>query len=210
MKVGTACAREVELRISDGREAAGGTKYLGFAHGTAGRLHALLRWQETAGRILTSAAETELEQLATRAEVSQGHARWPLTDGGSPSGAWSGWCHGTAGYVLLWSKAAEVLGRQEFLELGLAAAEEVWSARPSSSPSLCCGRAGQAIALATLGRRTGLDLWSGRAQALAGDALRLRAGNEGRGLFKGDAGPIAAAIEATAASPLLPVFGGGF
>jgi serine/threonine-protein kinase len=202
---GLDCAGEVERLLSGNPDGPGSTNYLGYAHGTAGRVHALLRWSQASGAAMSAPGVAALTELGRLAEVSGNRAWWPLGRNG-PREPWSGWCHGSAGYVLLWSLAAEVLGPGANDELAMAAAQDVWAARELSGSSLCCGLAGQAIILTHFGVRTGLSIWIERGRSLAGDALRRRSHpGPSRGLFKGDAGLLLAALETQSSSPQFPL-----
>ena len=203
---GRACSNAVATRLGEPHGAPGATEYLGMAHGTAGRAYALLRWCEVSGDALPVDASSALAEMLELRQANGGRAQWPIRSvgGGTP---WSGWCHGSAGYVLLWSLAADVLGDHIYGELALMAAEDVWASRDGSAPSLCCGLAGQAIAVADLGRRTGLAVWMDRGRLLASAASRAGSRHDNPGLFKGAAGPLLAVLETAAATPQFPILG---
>jgi serine/threonine-protein kinase len=82
-----------------------------------------------------------------------------------------GWCHGTAGYVHLWTTAARVLAEPRWLDLAIAAAAHSWRSPPVAG-HLCCGSAGQAYAMLALHRHTGDGEWLRRGRALAVVAAR--------------------------------------
>jgi serine/threonine-protein kinase len=169
---------------------------LGLAHGWGGVLHALLACQESrTGRPPAELARwlDELDSLA----VADGRARrWPWLERRDGrllrNGSMTGWCNGSAGFVLLYLAAHRVLGRQVDLARAHAAAWDV-STRPAGSFDLCCGATGGAYALLAMARATGERRWVTRARALADYAFHhrdaapkeaLQSGN----LFRGQAG----------------------
>jgi len=161
---------------------------LGFAHGLAGELWTLASTRdEEPGPLdpgladLLAAAETDDEGLiywgTRRSEIS------PELLGA--------WCVGLAGHTLLWCAAALRTRREAHLGLARRAAESTWVVR-TTNPSLCCGLAGQAIALQRyaslvddpLFRRRARDRLAHAAQILeaSGDTSRLL------GLWQGSLG----------------------
>ncbi len=170
---------------------------LGIAHGWAGLLYATLCWRAAAGCELSDAIAGRLEELAQLAQPAGRGLRWPwdLDDGAAGPAAMSGWCNGSAGFVFLWTAAYDGTREPAFLELAEAAAWNVWESA-SSSPTLCCGGAGEAYALLNYYRRSRSKDWLGRARRVAAaageqayalsatpDSLEWRRG----GLYKGDA-----------------------
>ncbi len=133
-------------------EGIGPYRYLGMAHGSMGALYSLLRW-----RIERANGDRRLDQLVLdftegcqtlggepavppvtatpRQPVGGGHRLLP------------GWCHGAAGHTLFWGTAFEALGDQRLADHVVAAAQYVVDHPASQHGSLCCGLAGQAVAL---------------------------------------------------------------
>jgi serine/threonine-protein kinase len=109
----------------------------------------------------------------TRLAESEGHGdRWPwITDipVRETVGYIPGWCNGTAGMVMLFTTAHEVLREPRLLERATRAARHVWDVA-SGTRDLCCGAAGCAYALLSTYRATGESVWLRRAQQLAHDA----------------------------------------
>jgi serine/threonine-protein kinase len=149
-------------------------QYLGIAHGWAGLIYASLLWHETAGTEPCNELKERLVQLEKCGEpLGQGMA-WPLRPPSFASadvGFMAGWCHGSAGYVHLWTTAARVLAMPHSVDLAIAAATHSWRAG-SVAGHLCCGAAGQAYAMLALYRHTRDHEWLLRAHELARVAAR--------------------------------------
>jgi serine/threonine protein kinase len=148
---------------------AGQLQFLGAAHGWAGVLHAVVRWHRSIGIALPTWASEKLDELAALSILSGGVAGWRISQADGRS--LGGWCHGTAGYVALWSAAATALQNDGFTSLALRSAEQVWRTPERSVSQLCCGLVGQAQALLCAYRLTGEQGWIDRAAQLA-DWLR--------------------------------------
>lgn len=176
---------------------AGRPVYLGFAHGAAGSLYAFLRWAEVAQQPVPKDIVELLDDLAA-ASVRCGAGRgWPLERSVYGSAVWSGWCHGSAGYILLWTLAARVCSERHYLALAQAAGRHIIEARGGSGHSLCCGLAGEALALFQLGRATTDESWFASGKEVARACLET----DGMvatscGLFKGEVGVELMALEA--------------
>lgn len=170
------------------RADAGGPAYLGLLHGEAGTLYARLRWAEACGRPPDEALRARLEHLAGRAILSGAGSAWPLTRTGG--GALAGICHGSAGYVLLWRLAYRLLGDHRYAVTAERAAEHTWARRMATLPHLCCGLAGQAMALLSVAALTSDRRWRQRAHVLAGRAVVYATAEQARpnSLIKGDVG----------------------
>jgi eukaryotic-like serine/threonine-protein kinase len=166
--------------------------YLGLAHGWAGLLFACLRWCEASDHKPESTVLDRLQELSALAVADGQSKAWPyvLDARAKQPEYWPGWCHGTAGYVLLFVLADRLIGG--FLETAQAAARHTLGATNTTTAQLCCGLAGQAYALLSLYRRDGDELWHSKALWLTEKAAGLAA--DGRGnllphsLYKGDVG----------------------
>ncbi len=145
-------------------------EYLGLAHGWAGFLYATLHWCRSTGEVPPSGLERRLTELAVLGEPTGRGLRWRWQAGGRAE-YMPGWCHGSAGYVFLWSAAAHLLKDPSFEELALGAAWDVWDA-PDLHSTLCCGLAGRAYALLRVHNDTGDRRWLDRACHLARCAAR--------------------------------------
>jgi serine/threonine-protein kinase len=164
-------------------------RYLGIAHGVAGVLFA--RLSSVVARRTQPPAEliSALDQLAA-AKITKpdNSARWPIVLGANES--WTGWCHGSAGYVHLWALAFDAGCGDRFLNLAIAAGLDSWRNRNPSIAHLCCGLGGQAYAMLRLYRLTGDEVWVTRAVQLASQAAARNGKPDMRpySLFKGSLG----------------------
>ncbi len=161
--------------------------YLGFPHGLAGNLAALLK----TGHV---GLEDDVAQSVVSSAVVDGeYANWPSYVGeeGTPSVQW---CHGAPGMVLS-LREFPVAHSPELENLLVRAGNLVWAAGPLKKPhGLCHGTAGNGHAFLSLYRRTGNAMWLERARHFAMHAIaqsRAEAARHGReryALFTGDLG----------------------
>ncbi|HEY6485954.1 MAG TPA: lanthionine synthetase LanC family protein [Candidatus Cybelea sp.] len=167
--------------------------FLGTAHGWAGMLYAGLLWSCVAGRAPDVLGAT-LTMLEESAQWTSEGAIWPAQRNAKPDARrWSGWCHGTAGYVHLWLVAHRAFGDQRYRSLAVAAASATWEnsrRAPHGTATLCCGYGGEAYALLAMFRETKDPLWLARAQVIADKAGHCRAHGEALtlSLYRGDLG----------------------
>ncbi|WP_458315866.1 lanthionine synthetase LanC family protein [Mycolicibacterium brisbanense] len=161
----------------------------GIAHGWAGVLFATLRWCEASGAPLPANLRARLDQLANCAHVTSNGIFWEwrhIRDQVDCGMVTSGWCNGSAGLVFLWTSAARITGRSEYLKLATGAAS---ACRPHESGihDLCCGTLGQAYACLNVYRETMEPLWLDRCKRLAAVAVNSLAGPTSS-LYKGSLG----------------------
>jgi eukaryotic-like serine/threonine-protein kinase len=164
-----------------------GESFFGIAHGWAGASYAMLRFANAVGEAVSDKVTETLRELAQAATVLGGAASWPM---GSREDVWTGWCHGSAGYALLWSQAHRSIGNDEFLELATLAGEHVWASTLPETGQLCCGAAGQVYAFLALHRLTGKSLYMDRARQRLEHATGFIGahGMSPDSLYKGDLG----------------------
>ncbi len=164
---------------------------LGAAHGWCGVAHALLRWCRATGTRPDGRLEALLASLRG-ARLPSG--AWPRSDD-SPE-VWPGWCHGSAGWALLWALAADVLGDGELLALAEPPAVHAVIGRGGGA-GLCCGLAGRAYAALALYRATGESAWLPHAQRLAEEAAGSACGPDfpRHSLWGGDLGVALLALD---------------
>ena len=165
--------------------------WLGAAHGWCGVAHALLRWCRATGNRPDRALEALLASLRV-ARLASG--AWPRSDD-SPE-VWPGWCHGSAGWALLWALAGEVLGDGELLALAEPPAVHAVIGRGGGA-GLCCGLAGRAYAALAMHRATGDSAWLPHARRLADEAAGYECGPDfpQHSLWGGDVGVALLALD---------------
>jgi serine/threonine-protein kinase len=167
--------------------------WTGIAHGWAGLLYALLRWQQASGTLI-DAIEPGLVELSALGHRDGRQASWPLRTGPNhrTGSARTGWCHGSAGYVLLWLLADRLFPGRGFDRDADGAARHLWQSRDQTSKvngSLCCGFGGQAFALLAMYREGQGRVWLERARVLTQCATTQAPNTECRAsLYKGDVG----------------------
>lgn len=162
--------------------------YYGIAHGWAGAAYALLRHSDATGEPVPGAVVETLHGLAAIARRSGEGAHWPM--GVRNEAVWTSWCHGTAGYALLWSLAQRILPDHDFAELAILAGEHAWKASAPDTGHLCCGAAGQGYAFLALHRLTGDGIYVDRAKQRLEHGISF-VGTRGMStdsLYKGDLG----------------------
>ncbi|TCC30826.1 hypothetical protein E0H92_37585 [Kribbella speibonae] len=162
------------VRLADGLEADGNASY-GVAHGTAGRLLALLRWSEATG---VPPAERVAERLDTLAGAVAGAARrqqsvYPGAVRDARQSLVASWCNGAAGLVHVWLAAYRVLGDDRWIRLAEQTGRAVEPGAGPTSGDLCCGLAGQAYALLALYRAGGEARWLESSRRLAEGAAEV-------------------------------------
>ena len=149
------------------------TSSLGFAHGWAGMLFALLRWSE-ACEASAERYRPKLDELAALAEPYGTSIRWPVHNRTVERTSYSeGWCNGGAGYALLWALAHARLGDAAYAVLVERSASYAWSSDLKVG-TICCGLAGIGYACAATYRVTGDAVWTARALTAARRACEDR------------------------------------
>jgi serine/threonine-protein kinase len=174
--------------------------FFGIAHGWAGAAYAMLRFADATSETVPDTVTGTLRELARAAIVVDGAASWPM---GSRKDVWTGWCHGSAGYALLWAQAHRSIDVNEFLELAVMAGEHAWASSLPESGHLCCGAAGQVYAFLALHRLTGKGMYVDRARRRLEHAVGFIGthGMSPNSLYKGDLG--VALLETEIADPCL-------
>ncbi|HVE71178.1 MAG TPA: lanthionine synthetase LanC family protein [Thermoanaerobaculia bacterium] len=174
--------------------------YLGMAHGWTGYLYAALRWCTASGDTLPLSLDRRLHELSALCTRSGRGGVWPIAAGDGPDSQLNGWCHGSAGYVFLFTLAHRMLREPRWLELAELAAWNAWD-EPRHAASLCCGTAGRAYALLNFYKHTGQTAWVRRARQLANHAAAHAVSTSQRTntLWKGELG--VAVLIADLASP---------
>jgi hypothetical protein len=115
---------------------------LGVAHGVAGELWVLV---DEPG--CDDAVDARLSALAALRETDdEGRVYWPPSPGSDAVGMFGSWCNGMAGHTLLWCDVARRGCRPDARDLAARAAESL-VVLDLPNATLCCGLAGQSIAL---------------------------------------------------------------
>ena len=191
---------ERSLRKEPAIGTTGTLRSFGIAHGWAGYLYALLRWQQASGHSAGTNTARWLHELALRAEPDGRGLHWRWVDNGAPTGAHGympGWCNGSAGFVHLWLTAGDVLGAAHYADLAAGAAWNTWECDDGADyVDLCCGLSGRGYALLATYRATGDAAWLHRARALAARAVSFESDEDiwaggGTSLYKS---PLGAAL----------------
>jgi hypothetical protein len=178
---------------------------IGFAHGFAGNVFALLK----AAPLQSREHQTELihrliETLHRTALPERKLLNWPPGVGDTTSKLRVQWCHGAPGIVCALAGAP---AHRELDAILIAAGELTWEAGPlRKGGGLCHGTAGNGWAFLKLHKRTRDRKWLERARRFAMHAIEQRRGEQG--LFEGDLGIalyLRACIEVDDRWPLLDV-----
>jgi len=159
---------------------------LGYGHGLIGEVDAILAWNPRP----TATVAAVLDQLLAQAVVEDELAAWPAHVGDEPGGwIWPTWCNGMAGHVYLWCRAYEVFLDKRYFTAARLSAQTTAYLLPAH-PSVCCGLAGQALALHRYFRLTGDPAYRrhalARARRACAQAITLR--KIGLSYFQGLAG----------------------
>ena len=163
-------------------------RYMGFAHGYAGSLYAIIASMHSAGLPIPNTTEMLLEILQSQGIRSKNGLYWPIYFG-TTEPVWTGWCHGSAGYILLWLRAARAYENDKYLENAILIGEHIWHNYGKSGPSVCCGTAGESLSLLLLGKATGEKKWQNRGLYLARMAVKSNTHfDQPNSLFKGSVG----------------------
>jgi eukaryotic-like serine/threonine-protein kinase len=140
--------------------------YLGFAHGWAGILFALLRWAQASGR-QADPYRGKLDELSGLQEPHGAGVRWSVHNRTAPRpSTMDGWCNGAAGHALLWALAYDLYMASDYGLLAERSATSAWSSDIEVG-TLCCGLAGIGYACAAAHRVTGDASWLKRARLAA-------------------------------------------
>jgi serine/threonine-protein kinase len=172
---------------------------LGFAHGIAGMAFAALTRGDS------HQAREAVAELQKETVMMQRGIRWPVRFGGAYF--MPGWCNGVAGHLLMWTRLWQLSGSADDREMMERVA---WGTLESSTSmgNVCCGAAGQAIALACFAAAAGDPSWRGRASAFI-ESLRPRwpKDDHPQSLFRGELGLLLARLECDSETPRFPVWG---
>ncbi|MDB5007777.1 MAG: hypothetical protein JWP45_2170 [Mucilaginibacter sp.] len=181
--------------------------YLGFAHGYTGVLYSILHVNHIAGIEIQKSLEACLTALTSLSQKRSNGLAWPIHSS-SEDLPWTGWCHGSAGYILLWLLASTIYKNDNYISIAKDAGEYLWLTHGKSGNSLCCGLAGESLSLFALGKATHDQKWHDRGLHLAKKAVNSKNNFEiPHSLFKGETGISLLAAEALhPGSSVWPIF----
>jgi len=186
----------MKIPFADRGNNALGLAYLGMAHGFAGELYGALLASDSPSDFLIA----RLDELAALATREDNLIAWPTHIGGEiPPPLWSSYCNGAPGMLELWATAYEKTQRKEYLELARLAAETTFGLLTPVA-SLCCGVAGQGVALVRYGERCDDPKAVDRGKRRIRRTFEL--GCPEPGLMKGDAGLALIALDVMQRKPL--------
>jgi hypothetical protein len=165
----------------------GPADYLGFGHGLAGELWALVAALGAEHEIVRA----RLAELAALRELDEeGLVYWLPARASQATFLLGTWCNGMAGHTLLWSEVARQTGSEESMDLARRCAEST-SILSNGSPTLCCGLTGHAMALQRFADVSGEAAYARRAYRRLASALPLaerEIGSVFLGLWQGSLG----------------------
>jgi len=172
---------------------------LGFAHGIAGQVFATYACGDP------KLASPILQQLREMAIPHHRTILWPVRAGSRD--VWTGWCNGVAGHLLMWTKVWQHSRAHDDRELIEQIARAVWK-HQAPLGSLCCGAAGQAVALASFSAATGDHNSRKKTVAwLRSFRPRWPKGSPPQSLFQGKLGLLLARVECEHAKrPEFPIY----
>jgi len=182
-------------------------EYLGIAHGWAGILYASLLWCHLSRQPVPRNLLERINQLIECRESHDTTVSWRKKL--NHPAVWTGWCHGTAGYIHLWTLANRFFKEEAFNELALQSANHMNQSTNAITSNVCCGLSGQAYACLNLYKHFDDEKFLKKAIELKTDAMaRVQDSNLIlNSLYKGDIG--LALLEADLYTPMfsaMPLF----
>jgi lantibiotic modifying enzyme len=165
--------------------AKGSHTLLGMAHGVAGELFVLLDEALPDQSVL----RRRLTELAAFHRVDTGgYVYWPArSEAIDDADLVESWCNGTAGHALLWSEVALRTGESKAYRLATKAIRTT-AFLLSRNYGICCGLAGQAIALQRFADLSGEKRYARYSYERLVRACALAAEHKGLGFWKGPLG----------------------
>ena len=146
-------------------------EYLGIAHGLAGMTYSVLLWSDVTGYVVPSEVKKTLDFIEVTGHAKGRGLSWPIRyQTGATKTYMESWCHGSPGYIHLWTIAARVFKNPKYLILAEKAAWTSWD-DDNKGGTLCCGLTGKAYGLLNVYRHTGDTKWLARARELINPAL---------------------------------------
>jgi hypothetical protein len=176
-----------------------GRSRLGFAHGIAGLLFGALTNPKS------NEARKAADNLRRLPVMIRKGIRWPVRAGGDFF--MPGWCNGVAGHLLMWTRLWQCSHQSDDREMMERIAWGVIESRTAVG-NVCCGAAGQALALASFAAATQDASWQKRARGFL-DGLRLHWPKDDcpQSLYRGELGLLLTHLECASNAPRFPVWG---
>ncbi|MFJ3904667.1 class IV lanthionine synthetase LanL [Streptomyces sp. NPDC090025] len=167
-----------------------GTRYLGFAHGTAGIATFLLTAADVTGRKeYRDLAIAAGEGLVAQALRVGGAAQWPAKAADSvPTAPY--WCHGSAGIGSFLLRLWQATGDERYADLAHRAGHAVVERAPRAPLTQCHGLAGNGDFLLDLADATGTPAHRAAAGRLARLLTSERARRAGHVVFPNEYGDV--------------------
>jgi len=162
-------------------------KFTGVAHGWAGIIYATLRWYQTAAIPVPDWLEMKIRELYAVREEHNGAVIWKNKINTRYFYYMPGWCNGGAGFVELFTLAAGVFKKAEYLDIAEKIAIDVYS-NESMAGDLCCGLAGRCYSLLGLYQATQNEAYYDHASRLLTKSKQVTSFMKTDSLFKGKFG----------------------
>jgi serine/threonine protein kinase len=168
-----------------------GSRYYGFAHGTAGVGYFLLTTALATGRsdCLTLAREAG-ETLLSKATMTEGAALWGACPGYDPTAPY--WCHGSAGIGGFLTRLYRVTGDRQFGKVAHMSAQAVMENAWRGVLGQCHGLAGNGEFLLDMAETEDRQRYEACAHQLARVIFASRAYREDCIVFPGERGDLSA------------------
>jgi hypothetical protein len=163
---GATLMAQIWQRLIDGiRDLSTESESLGFAHGRAGILYAILSYCDKAHCTPPSGLQAQLDALACLGTVTERGITWaPEHPPRQLEETWrsigESWCNGVSGFIPLWCLASKIFKLPLYGLLAEKAGVALLTAEARESISLCCGVAGQIAALRCLERFNPHGKWA--------------------------------------------------
>lgn len=195
-----------ETRASLTNLASTGASYWGFAHGYAGVLYAIVQGSWLLDPKGLKSLKEALSVVEAAGKRSGRALCWPLSTDTEDRRYWIGWCHGSAGHILLWLAAAKAFRSRHYIRVAEDVGEHAWRHRDDAPLNLCCGLTGVSLAFLLLGAASGRGIWRDRGLKLANEAFRKPSDfTLPHSLFQGKVGLGLLAAELNASEPRWPI-----
>jgi len=162
-------------------------KFTGIAHGWAGLIYAALRWHQAADIPVPAWLENKIMELYDVREDHNGPVIWKNKINTRYFYYMPGWCNGGAGFLELFTLAADIFKKAEYIDIAEKIAIDVYN-NDSMAADLCCGLAGRSYSLLSLYRATQNEKYYDQAKGLLTKSKQVTTFLKTDSLFKGKFG----------------------